>query len=47
MIKKTRQKFKYLENKKSFKDEIKNIFIILKGLSLKQFFLEGEAPTLN
>ena len=26
MIKKSRQKFKYLENKKSFKDEIKNIF---------------------
>ena len=26
MTKKSRQKFKYLENKKSFEDEIKNIF---------------------
>ena len=33
MPKKSRQKLKYLENKKSFEDEIKTIF---KGLSLKQ-----------
>ena len=36
MTKKSRQKFKYLENKNSFLDEIKNIFIIFKELSLKQ-----------
>ena len=43
MPKKVRQKFKYLENEKSF-------FIIFEGLSLKQiknFFSEGESPTLN
>ena len=42
MLKKSRQKFNYLENEKSF-------FIIFEGLSLKQiktFFLEGESPTL-
>ena len=27
------QKFEYLENKKSFLDEIKNIFMVFKGLS--------------
>ena len=27
------QKFEYLENEKSFLDEIKNIFIVSKGLS--------------
>ena len=26
------QKFEYLENKKSFLDEIKNIYIVFKGL---------------
>ena len=31
MTKKSRQKFKYRENEESFYDEIKNIFIILKG----------------
>ena len=31
-----RQKFEYLENKKSFIDEIKAFLIIFKGLSLKQ-----------
>ena len=36
MTKKSRQKFKYRENEESFYDEIKNIFIIFKGLSLKQ-----------
>ena len=27
------QKFEYLENEKSFLDEIKNIFIVFEGLS--------------
>ena len=50
MAKRSTQKFKYLENEGSFKDEIKSIFIIFKGLSLKQikqFFGNGEIPTLN
>ena len=50
MTKKSRQKFKYLENEKSFYDEIKNIFHHFEGLLLKQiikFFLEGESPTLK
>ena len=49
MPKKSKQKFKYLENEKSFQDEIKGIFIIFEGLSLKQIikrFLEGDSPTL-
>ena len=33
MTKKSGQKFKYTENKKSFWSEIKNIFIIFKGPS--------------
>ena len=48
MPKKSRQKFKYFENEKSFWDEIK-FFIIFEGLSFKQIkkvFLEGESPTL-
>ena len=36
MPKKSRQKFKYLENEKSFQDKIKAFFIIFEGLSLKQ-----------
>ena len=36
MSKMSRQNFKYLENEKNLKDEIKSIFIIFKGLSLKQ-----------
>ena len=27
------QKFEYLENEKSFLDEIKNVFVVFKGLS--------------
>ena len=50
MTKKSWRKLKYLENEKSFQDEIKDIFfIIFKGLSMKQimkFFLEGKSPTL-
>ena len=48
MTKKSRQKFKDLENEKSFKDEIKSIFRHFKEISLRQmqyFLLEGETPT--
>ena len=50
MTKKSKQKFKHLENRKSFQDEKKAFFIIYEGLSLKQIkqiFLEGESPTLR
>ena len=30
------QKFEYLENEKSFLDEIKNIFTVLEGLSFSE-----------
>ena len=36
MTKKSRQKFKYLENKKSFEDEINSIFHHFKGLLVMQ-----------
>ena len=36
MTKMSGPKFKYLEKKKSFKDEIKIIFIFFKGFSMKQ-----------
>ena len=36
MTKRSGQKFKYLEDEKTFKDEIKCIFHDFKGLSLKQ-----------
>ena len=48
--KKSRQKFKCLENEKRFEDEVKNIFHYFKKVSLKQtkqFFLTGESPTLS
>ena len=48
MTKISRQKFKYVENKKSFSDEIKVFFFIFEAPSLKeikQIFLEGESPT--
>ena len=50
VTRKSGQKFKYLENEKSFKDEIKCIFHDFKGLSLKQIkqiFLEGGRRTLR
>ena len=50
MNKKSRQKVKYLENEKSFKDEIKSIFHhFLKAFieANKAIFLEGESRTLN
>ena len=34
MMKKSRLKFKYFENKKSFYDEIKNIFVLAKDFQL-------------
>ena len=46
MTKKSLQKLKYHENKKS----LKAFFIIFKGLLMKQttqFFLDGESPTLK
>ena len=50
MPKKSRQKFKYRENEKSFEDEIKSIFhyfwrTIIEA-NKKNLFLEGESPTL-
>ena len=50
MTKKSRQKFKYIENEKAFKMKQKVFLKIFKGLSLKQikkFFLEDESPTLK
>ena len=50
MTKRSGQKFKYLEDEKTFKDEIKCIFHDFKGLSLKQIkqiFLKGERRTLR
>ena len=49
MAEKWRQKFKYIENKKSFQDEIKSIFhhfwrTIIEGNN--KIFWEGENPTL-
>ena len=49
MTKKSRQKFKYIENEKCFEDEIKSVFHHFKGLSLKQikrFFLVDEKVRL-
>ena len=45
MTKKSWQKIKYLENEKSFSDELKALSITFKGLSMMQiihFFLEGD-----
>ena len=36
MTKNSRQKFKYLKNKKSFGNKIKSVFHLFKELSLKQ-----------
>ena len=43
------KRFKYLERKKSFKDEINALFIIFRGQikQIKQYFLEGESPALG
>ena len=50
MTKKSRQKFKYIENEKTFEDEIKSIFDqIWSGFieTNKTIFFEGESSTLN
>ena len=50
MIKKSRQKFKYIENKKSFEDEIKSIFHYFGRAIIEanqKDFLEGQSPTLT
>ena len=55
MTEKSRQKVKYIENEKSFQDEIKSIsrpfervFILAKIIKKKkQIFLEGESPTFK
>ena len=49
MTKKSRQKYKYLENEKSFSGEIKKpFFIIFKGLSVaKNCPRHGSAPLIK
>ena len=50
MTKQSRQKLKYLENDKSFYDEIKSIFhhFVRAFIEVnKGNFLEGESPTLT
>ena len=47
MTKKPRQKFKYLENEKSFYDEIKSIFHHFKGLLVDNNCLRPESALLN
>ena len=44
---KVKTKFKYLENEKSFEDEIKAVFIIFKGLSTAENCLRLENAPLN
>ena len=46
MTKKSRQKFKYLENKKSFYGEIKVFFIIFKELSVAKNCFRRESASL-
>ena len=41
------QKLKYLENEKSFLDEIKNIFHLFKGLSVAKNCLRPESAPLS
>ena len=47
MIKKSKQKFKYLENDKSFYGEIKSIFIIFKRLPIAKNCLRSETVLLR
>ena len=49
MPKKSRKKFKYLENEKSFQDKIKIIFYHSWRaiIEANKFFLKGESPTLS
>ena len=46
-IKKSRQKHKYLGNKKRFWDEITNIYYFFKGLSVAKKCLRPESARLN
>ena len=47
MTKKSRQKLKYLQNKKSFSGKIKSIFHHFKGLSVAKNCLRSESAHLN
>ena len=47
MIKKSRQKLKYLENEKSFRGETKSIFHHFKELSVAKHRLRPETPLLS
>ena len=50
MIDNSRQKFKYIENKKSFKDEINSVFHHFQKDFIEantKIFLEGESLTLK
>ena len=50
MPKKSIQKFKYLENEKSFEDNIKNIFYNFWRAIIEAnnfFFLKADGPTLS
>ena len=51
MPKKTRQKLKYIENEKSFQDEIKStshhFWRAIIETNNKKWFLGGESPTLS
>ena len=49
MAKKSRQRFEYLENEKSFEDEIKTIFHNFRRaiIEANKFFFQGESPTLK
>ena len=50
MPKNSRQKFKYIENEKSFWDEIKSIFHQFWRAVIEannKIFFEGESPTLT
>ena len=46
MAKKSRQKFKYLENEKSFQGEIQKHFLFLKGFQLPKTVWPESAPLL-
>ena len=49
MAKKSRQRLEYLENEKSFEDEIKTIFHYFRRaiIEANKFFFQGESPTLK
>ena len=47
MIKESRQKFKYLENKKALREKQKAFFVIFNGLSVKEIYLRHECAPLT